>query len=68
MKVVEFYNTGICESEPKTICKLSDKDWLQHTFANELHNLDESECLEVRIKEISAAECGKVWRAYIRRA
>lgn len=63
MKVVEFYNTGICESEPKSIEKLSDEPGLLHALLNELQNLEETDHLQVRIIEMTEAEWDEAMKA-----
>ena len=64
--VAEFYNTGACPSDGKHWSRICDSDTKKPIFnscmenkdlltalANELHNLDESDVLEIRIKRIT---------------
>lgn len=53
IKIVEFYDTGVCESEPKWAERLSDEKALINAFMCNIQNLEEEHVLEVRIKEIT---------------
>jgi hypothetical protein len=53
IKIVEFYDTGVCESEPKWVEKLSDEKALCDAFLSNIENLETDHVLEVRIKEVT---------------
>lgn len=59
IKVVEFYDTGVCESEPKWVEKLSDEKSLCDAFLSNLENLEDDQVLEIRIKEITEDDWDK---------
>ena len=56
IRVIEFYNTGIDESEPRNIVKVKDREGLHHALDNELFNLDETEVLEIRVYGMTKKE------------
>lgn len=59
IKIVEFYDTGVCESEPKWVERLSDESALFSAFMSNLENLEDDQVLEIRIKEITEEEWDK---------